>query len=206
MVRWRGPGVFAAGLLVAALLIGGAYLGLAQRPSAPQTKTPTVPSYATPQAYATPVANLKAVTGVAPTVVSATDGWQQYSNPVLSLTLRYPPGWKFVEDPQQSGVRFYPPDSDPNLPSPLISFSLAANSPYNAQSTPSPYTTQAQPIAVAGVTGRQYEDTAYAVPTQGFYIDLPYRNGTLFISATKGPNVNLVPQLQEMLKALVLRP
>jgi hypothetical protein len=39
-------------------------------------------------------------------------------------------------------------------------------------------------------------------PSASTFIDLPYRGGRLQITATRGPTVNLVPQLEEILKTM----
>ena len=103
------------------------------------------------------------------------------------------------------GVGFYPQGSQPDLPTPAITFrflnqSYTNGSPlYNTGSTVSP-------IDIAGIEGQQYQDTKFSVPTQSFYIELPYRDGTFLIDATHGPVVDLTPQLFEILKTLNLSP
>lgn len=203
-MNWRQPTLFGLGALVVVLLAGGAYyIGLSRGQPLPQGNTASQPAQSPSQSAAP---KLKAVTGVPPTVMPTNNTWPQYQNSVIGLTLRYPPGWKYVEEPQQSGVKLYPPDSDPTHPSPMILFDFAPDYPYNPNPTPTSHTTQPQPITVSGIAGRQYEDTEFDIPDQNFSIELPYRTGSILITATKGPYVNLVPQLQEILKTVILQP
>lgn len=220
-MNWRTPARIGGAAIVILLVAVGAYLLGARRQAAqqPHNNSTAIPSSAQipvqvvslPPSGAPSIpditpAILKAVTGDAPALVSLDSSSPQYTNATIGLTLRFPSNWKYAEAPQQSGVTFYPSGSDPNVPSPLIELDFAPQRPYKVEPSPSTYTTQPQPITVAGITGRQYEDSAYAIPTQGWYIELPYRNGTLLITATKGPSVNLVPQLKEILKTIELKP
>jgi hypothetical protein len=138
-------------------------------------------------------------------LVTVSNTWQSYRNAQVGLTLRYPPGWIALEPPEGSGVQLYPPGADPNFPSSTISFLFADALPYNPQSLP-PRATPPQPIVVSGITGRRYEDTTLALPAQGVHIELPYRGGTLLIGAPTGPEANLAPQLDEVLKTVSLQP
>lgn len=218
-MSWQRPALFALGALVALLLVGGAYYVGLSHGGAPPTVSSSQPTpqgsiasapaqspSPSPLTTAVITPKLKAIAGVAPIQVAASDSWPIYRNAAIGLTLRYPPDWKYVEEPQQSGVKLYPPDSDPNHPSPMILFDFAPDYPYDPNPTPSPHTTSPQPIAVSGIAGRQYEDTEFAIPDQTFSIELPYRTGSILITATMGPYVNLVSQLEEILKTVTLQP
>lgn len=172
-------------------------------PAASPGASPIASPVASPAA--SPGATLPVVIGIAVSVPPLVDTWPVYQNATIGLILRYPPGWHVVEDPERGGVRFYPPEVDVAGPSPLIAFSFAADAPYDPQASPPPGTTDPHPITVSGIVGRRYEDAAFAIPTQGFYVDLPYRGGTLFITATAGPGLNLVPILHAMLPSVVLQ-
>jgi hypothetical protein len=169
----------------------------------PSISTPTIASQSS---YLTPLTSLKAVTGVAPSVVPVTGTSPVYNNTKIGLNIHYPQDWKVVEAPQQSGVAFYPPGADPNSPAPLIAFNFAQQQPYLDSPVLSHSVSRPQPVTVSGITGREYENSEFAIPTYDLYIELPYRGGILFITATKGPDTNLIPQLHEMLKAVVLQP
>ncbi|MBI2864574.1 MAG: hypothetical protein HYX94_08455 [Chloroflexi bacterium] len=158
------------------------------------------------QASLPPGSRLQAVTGAAPAVATATNSWKTHRNQKIGLTLRYPPTWKLVEDPGQTALDLYPPNADPDLPWPHIAVAFAADQPYPAEPAPVPGRSLPQRITVGGVAGRQTEDTGYAVPTSGIHIEVPYRKGTLTLSAPKGPSVNLLPQFQEILKTVVIQP
>jgi hypothetical protein len=151
----------------------------------------------------TPV--LRAITGTAPPLLRPSTNWSGYQNAAIGLTLRYPSEWTLVESPQQFGVSLYPPESSPDRPSPMIALDFAPQRAYGTQPITSQFITQPEPISVGGVTGRKYEDAEFAVPLQNSYIELPHRGGLLLITATKGPNTNLVPQLEEILKGLTLQ-
>jgi hypothetical protein len=146
------------------------------------------------------------VTGITLPASGEAASWPTYQNPTLGLNLHYPPDWQVVEESGQLGVKLYPPDADPAVPSPLIAFSFAADVGYDPQAPPPPDTTQPHLVTVGGVVGRWYEDATYAVPTQSYYIDLPYRGGTLYITASKGPGLNLIPVLQAILPTVMLEP
>lgn len=136
-------------LAVVSAVILAVGVGLYSTLSSPQGNSST---------YSTPAGILKAVTGVVPTVVPLGDSWQGYCNTRMGLTLRYPPSWKYVEEPQQSGVQFYPPESDPTHPSPLVGFYFAPDYTYNPKSaarynttrqTLRPPNSSSSPLAIA---------------------------------------------------------
>lgn len=201
-MNWRSPGFFLIAISIIVLLGGGVYFGLAHGQPTPSQ----APNQISPTTTPVTAPKLKATTGIAPTVVLNNNTWTTYRNSTIGLTLRYPTNWKYIEEPQQSGVKLYAPDSDPTHPSPLIAVEFAPDYPYDLHPTPSSRTTEPQPVTVSGITGRQYEDTGFAIPDQAFSIELPYRTGSILITATKGPYVNLVPQLQEILKTVILQP
>lgn len=179
-------------------------------PAAPARSDPTgAQSSATspsPSLAATPVSRLNAVTGHDLTPYPTKVAWSDYINGKVGLRLRYPPTWTATEEPEQMGVILYPPGWDGSAPSPSIGFAFVPQAPYASSTTASAWTSEPKPISVAGVSGRQYEDAEYAVPYSSFYVDLPHRGGTLFITTTKGPYVSLVGQLQEILKTVTLTP
>jgi hypothetical protein len=61
-----------------------------------------------------------------------------------------------------------------------------------------------EPIIVAGLQGWEYHQVGLVAPSAATFIDLPYHGGRLQMAATRGPAVNLVPQLDEILKTLAV--
>jgi hypothetical protein len=143
---------------------------------------------------------------VVPTLIPADETWQTYENATLGLQLRYPSGWLAIEGASQTSVAFYPAGADPSVPSPLIAISFNASQSYPTRTELPASINALRMIEVSGIDGRAFEDSGFTVPTHGFYVQLPYRGGTLLITATLGPEVNLVPQLEEMLATVVLLP
>lgn len=149
---------------------------------------------------------IPAVAGESPALVPYSQEWPVISAPEHKMTVRYPVGWKAINrsEAQSLSVQIYEPGVDPDLPSPVVAISWSS-SKYGTF-TPGSYHTLPVAITLAGITGRRYEDAGLAIPHHSVFIDLPYRDGTLNIVATKGPYVNLVPELEEILKGLVLQP
>jgi hypothetical protein len=122
----------------------------------------------------------------------------------MGLTLRYPGDWQLKEE-DQSAILLYPASADPQEAAEVISFQFRSDIPYQPESSQAGKT-DPKPIAVSGLNGVYREDTALAIPTESYSIELPYRSGTMVVGATEGPAVNLVPQLQEILKTVALQP
>jgi hypothetical protein len=142
---------------------------------------------------------LSAVTGTAPELIRVDGSWRAVSIGEARLRLRYPESWQAeVED--GSTLVLAPPEAVGH-PAERISFQFDASTPFQAGTSHAGLTTPT-PITIGGVRGEQYEHLHYAIPTSAYFIDLPMNGGTLSIAATKGPAVNLVPQLQEILKTL----
>ncbi|MGH7192537.1 MAG: hypothetical protein ACREJM_03275, partial [Candidatus Saccharimonadales bacterium] len=115
--------------------------------------------------------------------------WKEYHNATIGLSVRYPSTWQFVEaaqPPVYAGVAFYPPGSDSRTPSPAITFDFAVTRAYDPNPTPSSSETTSRSITVGGLDGRAFSDSRYAIPSEGYHVELPYRGGTLRISATEG--------------------
>lgn len=154
----------------------------------------------------TPVDHILAVVGTAPTPPGAEVTWSTYENSIMGLSLQFPSSWTYQESDDRLRVVFYPPGSDPAVPSPLIAFGLAPARPFDPAAVAPIGSTDPAPVTVAGVDGRRYEDSSLAVPYQSATIELPHRGGTLVITATLGPTINLVPILEQILPALLLYP
>lgn len=151
--------------------------------------------------YLTPI-TLDAVEGE-PFPSISVDAGISYANETIGITLRYPDDWMLVEQDDQRSVAFYPPDADPERPGPLITLSFLPDRPYDPDDPLIATGTEAQPVLVGELKGHQYRDDEYAIPTQSSYIELPHRGGTIFIVVTRGPYVNLVPQLEEILTTVM---
>ncbi len=152
---------------------------------------------------------LRAIVGTAPTVAPVSTASPLYASPAMGLSVRYPAGWTYVplaQAPVYYGVSFYPPGADPSEPSAAITFNLNTTSRYDASNATPPLTTRPQPFTVGSIIGRNYESAALPIPTENYSIELPFRGGTLLITATEGPDVNYVPQLRAMLPTLVPTP
>lgn len=165
-------------------------------------ESPATPE--SPVAEGSPEPTIAAFTGTP--VFPANDGreWQTYENPAIGLLLRLPPDWQIVEEESGLAFRLYPPNLDPELPVPFISIAFDPAAAFDETDEALSGISPIESVSISGVTGRKYEDSAWAVPYQNYYIDLPYRGGTLHITAVKGPTLNLVPTLLEILLTLEL--
>jgi hypothetical protein len=146
-------------------------------------------------------ASLDAIVGRAKPIIVVNNNWHSYRNNELGISVNYPPSWQAITLNNDSGVGLYPPESNPNVPTPMIKIELL-DVPYSDQ--PLVKTESSiNSIEISGVTGRQYQDSKFAIPTQSYYIELPYRNRVLFFITTEGPSVDLTSQLIEILKTFV---
>jgi len=153
----------------------------------------------------TPAASLEAFAGMPQPAVSVGDNWQTYDDQQIGIHIKYPPDWTSARLLDTLGVGFYPPGSSPDLPTPAIAFRFL-NQVYVAQKPLFNAVSKAAPFYIAGIAGQQYQDEKFSIPNQSFYIEAPYGDGLLFISATQGPTIDLTPQLLEMLKTLNFSP
>jgi hypothetical protein len=146
-------------------------------------------------------ASLDAVIGQSEPIIAVDNTWRVYQNDELGISLKCPSSWRVIPLRGGSAIGLYPPESDPNFPTPMIRIEWL-NTAYAAGkpivNTGGPIT----PIEVSGITGQQYPDGKMALPTQSDYVELPYRGGTLFFIVALGPTVNLVPQFNEILKTI----
>ena len=155
----------------------------------------------TPRAASTYIA---AVVGSEAPVTTFDASWNTYSSASLGLAYRYPESWHEQDCP--SGSCLYPPGSSSSSPSPAITFTLLVNQPYDPTARPPTGMGKPQPVSVAGLTGQAFQSVSFDIPTEGYLIELPFRGTTLAISASLGPVVDLVPQLDAMLPTLKLTP
>lgn len=164
-------------------------------------KTPDMFDY--PTASGLTPANLDVVIGASEPVIAVDNNWTLYQNNEIGISLKYPPSWQAITLKDNPSVGLYPPKSNPNFPTPMIRIEWL-NANYLSSQPLVKTESQAISIEISGVVGRRYQDSKFAIPTQSQYIELPYRNGTLFFITTIGPNVDLGSQLDEILKTLVL--
>jgi hypothetical protein len=153
-----------------------------------------------PASVLTP-ASLDAVIGRPEPLIAVDDNWLFFQNDELGFSFMYPPSWHVGPLKEVSGTGLYPPESDPNFPTPMIrvewlNIRYASGKPILETGSP------LAAIEVSGITGQQYQDNQFALPTQSYYVEIPYRDGTLFFIATLGPSVNLVPQFTEIRKTV----
>lgn len=194
-------------VLVALALGGGYFLGFRRaQPQTSLTSSSASQRRSLPSGlplYFTPVPSASGAAGKPIAVASSSASWVAYQSPVLHVTLKYPPDWTLVERQDKQGFALYPPGFKPPGPYPRITFDFVAQS-YAALSANPEGETSPTPIQVAGVAGRAYEDSGVRIPLEGSNIDLPLPNGTLEITATKGPSLDLRPELTEVLKTVSL--
>lgn len=221
-MTWRSPLVLLAVGFVAVVLIGGgAYLGLNQSRSTPQpgktmtpasrsrpasntpTTSPLTPTWAVSAQplFHHPAAALPTFVPLAQITPAPVDvsTWKVYSNASWGLSVRYPSDWTLSADRAnpQTWVAFYPPSSDPKLPSPNISFSYWSDKPYPAGLP--------QNIIVDGISGNESETPSGQLGYPGSYeIRLPYRTGMLDFSVSE--DLDLKSFLKAMLTTLILKP
>jgi hypothetical protein len=129
--------------------------------------------------------------------------WQTYQGE-QGIAFRFPPDWQAADTPTINGVILYPPGSDQRYPIGVISLAWIEDTPYQAGvALRSPRPANPGPI-ISGRPGQWYEDPETAIPAQSLYVETPHRDGTLVISATERPMLNLVPVLVEMLGTIKL--
>jgi hypothetical protein len=170
------------------------------------TKAPNmdVPNmFDNPPASGLTPANLDVVIGTSEPVIAIGNNWPSYQNDEIGISFNYPPSWQAIMLSNVPGVGLYPPESNPNFPTPMIRIEWL-NVPYLSDQPLVKTESPINPIEISGVTGRQYQDSKFALPTQSSYIEMPHHDGTLFFITTIGPSVDLVPQLNEILKTLNL--
>ena len=201
---WVGIIGAAAVLLVFALGLGSSSSQPAYESRGTAKNTPEVMTTPAPNEnpYLKPVARFPAVVGHVMTAVPPVASWHTVSNPGLGVSFDYPPDWTYQETADKSAALLYPPQAETDSPSALISFAFLAEHPFDRQKPLIPGKSTFRPITVNGIEGIQYQDDEFSVPTQTYYIELPLKKGTLFITATQGPITNLVPQLLEILDRL----
>jgi len=140
-------------------------------------------------------------TGIAPPVEHVSDNWPSAPSVTAGVAVRYPPDWHADASSDGTQVVLRQPDSPTDRPVPIISVSfkpgVAVTQPPATEGMSIP-----ESITVAGLQGWEYYQIGLVAPSAATFIDLPYHSGRLQISATRGPTVDLVPQMEEILKTL----
>ncbi len=167
-----------------------------------QQETSPFPQQEPPTSYATPF-DMRAIIGEPVAVISLGDNWRTYNDPNIVISIKYPPDWEIAKVADPIGVGFYPTDFDLNTTPPAILI-IFLERPYTAGKPLLDTGISPIPIMIAGISGQQYQDSEFSLPTQSSYIELPYRQGILFIETMEGPILDFTAQLLEMLKTLDL--
>jgi hypothetical protein len=178
--------VLGAAFLVVLLTAGGALWYMRAGGTGPTGSSPT--------------SNPADVVGVTPTVEQFAADWSSAPAVTDGVAVKYPPDWH-VSQPTADQVVLRQPDSPDDRPVPNITLTfepgVAVTQPtaIDGMSTP-------EAVVVAGLQGWEYHQTGLVAPFASTFMDLPYHGGRLEVAATRGPGVNLVPQLEEILKTL----
>jgi len=142
--------------------------------------------------------------GVAPTLQQVDSSWTYTPAVTDGVSVKYPPDWH-ADQPIRNQVVLREPDSPNDRPVPNIAFAfdqgVSATRPAAVEGMSAPVQT-----TVAGLQGWEYHQVGFGTPSTATFIDLPYHGGRLQITATRGPAVNLVPQLDEILKTMEVAP
>lgn len=143
--------------------------------------------------------------GIAPPVEKVADDWLSAPPVTDGVTLKYPADWHSDSSTDGSHVALRQPDSPTDRPVPTISIAfdpgVAVTEPPSRKGMSTP-----EQVTVAGLQGWEYYQVGLVTPDASTFIDLPYHGGRLQITATRGPAVNLVPQLDEILKTMEVAP
>jgi hypothetical protein len=138
--------------------------------------------------------------GVAPPLEQVSSDWPSVPTLAGGVGLKYPSDWQ-VNQITANVMVMRQLGSPDDRPVPNITFSFEPGATVT-QPGPVDGMSPAQPVTVAGLEGWEYHQTGLVAPSASTFIDLPYRGGRLQITATRGPTVNLVPQLEEILKTM----
>jgi hypothetical protein len=142
--------------------------------------------------------------GFAPTLEQVDSSWTYTPSVTEGVSVKCPPDWH-VDQPIANHVVLREPESPNDRPVPHIAFAfdqgVSATRPATVEGMSAPVQT-----TVAGLQGWEYHQVGFGTPSTASFIDLPYHGGRLQITATRGPAVNLVPQLNEILKTMEVAP
>jgi hypothetical protein len=138
--------------------------------------------------------------GVAPPLEQVSSDWPSAPTLAGGVSLKYPSDWR-VNQIDVNVIVMRQPGSPDDRPVPNITFSFEPGVTVTQPGLVDGMS-PAQPVAVAGLQGWEYHQTGLVAPSASTFIDLACHGGRLQITATRGPTVNLVPQLEEILKTM----
>jgi hypothetical protein len=164
-----------------------------------------VPSAAAPARTSTPLRTTPFPILPSTTPIPGASAGPTYTNKNMGLTLQYPSGWKFLETKSSNSVIFSTPDAAAS-PSAYIQIDYYSDQSTNPQRPASVQSSSFKAVTVAGLNGIYYEDNPPASAIRSAYYELLYRTGMLLVTVTRGPQVDLLPQFQEMAKTIKLAP
>ncbi|GEM_PF-5042369 len=155
-----------------------------------------------PESYLTPVSPHE-VKGV-DVSIDPNDGWTYVESAYAGFGISIPSSWFAVESNDYSGFTIYPPTTeDISLPTPGITFAYL-NRAYDKYNPVIQTGYVVEYIQYGDIEGSLYTDSEFAIPFQNAYVEIPKQNGMLLITATYGPDQNLLPVLLQILNTLVL--
>ncbi len=144
------------------------------------------------------------ILGAVPPVERAGKSWKQLDMPHLGISISYPPSWKveLSDTASSQWIKLFPPGANETFSPPEIAIWF----------TPGLTTNRARPqsanitgIVLDGIDGVQYQDAAPQIPRATGSVEVPYKGGVLRASASLGPDINLVPQMNEVLRTLAFK-
>lgn len=164
--------------------------------------SPAVDFNATPAPYLTPIVIPPIVLGEDIPVKRFNSNWTIVQDENIGFSVHYPPEWLAITS-ENGEINLYPPGSSPDFPSASINL-VWFSTPYQKGKPIFIENVQTFPVLIAGLEGQQYQDEQFALPVQNVYMEIPYKDGVIFVSATIGPSVNLMPQLEIILQSMEL--
>ncbi len=127
--------------------------------------------------------------------------WREATAPEAGIELRHPPDWQALRTADGAGLALYPPSAPADRGFALIAVDVAPDVPFDRAAVQG-----GRPYRFAGLDGVWQDPAGFAVPTEAVTIQAPYRGGTITITATTGPVVDVTPQLEAILQTLRLSP
>lgn len=139
-------------------------------------------------------------TGKQPPFTPVNSSWKSHSVSGGELPpFRYPPDWQ-VTDVTTESTDLYPPTSDTSGPAPIIAVAFLPTNPF-ASFAPDDGLPAPRLLTVGGVTGWEVDSTSQLAP-QLREVALPYKSGTLVLTAYEGPGVDLTPFIEPLLSTM----
>jgi hypothetical protein len=130
--------------------------------------------------------------------------WPGYRLDSLGIIFHYPPQWEPIEAPSINGIIIFPQGEDHQRPLGVISLAFVADSLYRPGVALRSSKPANQGLGIDGRAAQWYEDPINTIPAQSLYVEIDHRGGTLVVSATEGPRLNLVPTLLTIIGTIEL--